>query len=397
MDDVRTAYRDGDYVAAAQQFAPRSDVSKLDNLELLITADALFHANDFGASDAAYEEFNHRNLNLTDGDLGREAGVLLGGNMANSYRPFMMDALFVSYYQIWDALVMDRTADARVIINQSYDRQQNMSREYERLVQETSEAAAENPDAANRVAVENSQWHAFRDIMNPALTYLSGIYFLNSGHFGDAKTYLKRANGMMPGNEFIKADLNSAAAGQAPSGVAWIFIESGFAPKLREKRMDMPMPVGNSFTMVSLAVSEPVFAESGPHVDGAQLLTDVDALFMTEYGEYRINETIRALTSAVSKVALQSGLYNSSSPYAGLMGLAATAYSMASTSAEVRTWATLPKYIYLLRVKKDKSGLIELKSGGNVIATVNASQSGNDLIYLRLGAGAYDAKVIKIK
>ncbi|MDR2412877.1 MAG: hypothetical protein LBD50_01550 [Rickettsiales bacterium] len=397
LDDVRDVYSMGDYAAASEKFSGAKNIPKQDNLELLITADGLFHENEFAASDRAYEEFNRRALDLTGGDFWREAGAIVGGNMANDYRPYMMDALFVSYYQIWDALADDRPDDARVVINQSYDRQQKMSREYEKLIEENQKAGAENEKLAENLKNENSQWTAFRDIMNPALTYLSGIYFLNAGKFEDAKTYLKRASGMMPENKFIKSDLESAKSSQIPSGMSWVFIESGFAPKLREKRFSMPWPAGNKIIIVSIAVSEPVFFNNSAHIDSSQLLADIDAMFMTEYGEYRVNEALRAWGSAVAKAVLQATLYNSNNKYSGLMGLAATAYSMASASAEVRTWATLPKSIYLLRVKKDKSGLIELKSGDNLIAEVKVPQTGNHLVYVRLGGNTYDAKVIKIK
>jgi hypothetical protein len=397
LDEVRSSYSKSDYVAVAENFSGKKEIQKQNNLEILITADALFHANEFSSSDNAYEEFNHRNINLTGGDLGREAGMFLGGNMANDYRPYMMDALFVSYYQIWAALADNRPDDARVIINQSYDRQQNMSLEYRKLIEETQKNASENTKLTSRLNDENSQWAAFRDIMNPALTYLSGIYFLNTGKFGDAKTYLKRANGMAPDNDFIRDDLQSAASGTIPTGIAWVFIETGFAPKLRENRMDMPWIIGNSPTIVSIAVSEPVFSNSETYIDKSELLADIDSMFMTEYQEYRINEALRTWTSAVAKAALQTTLYKADNPYANVAGLAATAFSLTSASAEVRTWATLPKSIYLLRIKKDKSGLIELKSGGTVIAETAVPPSGNHLVYIRLSDGACDFKVIKIK
>ncbi|HNY25216.1 MAG TPA: hypothetical protein PKJ33_01550 [Alphaproteobacteria bacterium] len=396
LDDVRNSYDFNNYSDAAEKFSGKSSIPDQDNLEILISADSLFHQNKFSESDSAYEEFNKRNLDLTGGDLTREIGILLGGNMSNDYRPYMMDALFVSYYQIWDALADGRFADARVIINQSYDRQQRMSREYEALIKDNQEKSSDNNELANRLRNENAGWAAFTDIMNPALTYLAGIYALDNGDFNDAKTYLKRANGMVPSNSFVSEDLNMAKAGKIPSNTSWVFIESGFAPKLIEDRFDMPWSVGNGVSVVSIAISEPLVFNETIYIDSAQVLADVDAMFMTEYNEYRINEALRAWTSAVSKAVLQATMYNSDSQYAGLLGLASTIYSVASTSAEVRTWATLPKKIYLLRVSKNKSGLIELKSGGNLVSSIKIP-AGNNLVYVRLGQNSFDEKVIKLK
>ena len=397
LDAVRAGYVDGNYVATATEFSSGNAPESQNNLELLITADSLFHANEFAASDAAYEEFNHRNIDLTSGDLGREVGALLAGNLANDYRPYMSDALFVSYYQLWNALALGNHDDARVIINQSYARQQDMSREYDALVQQIQSERADNTDLAERLDSENSQWRAFRDIMNPALMYLSGLYFLNVGDYANAKTYLRRADGMAGNNKYVKSDLRAANAHTTPKNTVWVFVEDGFAPKLREDRMDTFVVFPTGPATLSVAVSEPLFAAPMPMVDGAEIVADVDALFMTEYTQYRVNEALRAFASAVSKAALQSALYNSDSDSAPLMGLLATMYTLSTTNAEVRTWATLPQRISVWRTTNDKTGLLEIKSGGNLVVTAEIPSAGNYLVYVRLTGGTPDVKTIKIK
>lgn len=397
LDAVRAGYVDGNYVATANEFSSGNAPESQNNLELLITADSLFHANEFAASDAAYEEFNHRNIDLTSGDLGREVGALLAGNLANDYRPYMSDALFVSYYQLWNALALGNHDDARVIINQSYARQQDMSREYDALVQQIQSERADNTDLAERLDSENSQWRAFRDIMNPALMYLSGLYFLNVGDYANAKTYLRRADGMAGNNKYVKSDLRAANAHTTPKNTVWVFVEDGFAPKLREDRMDTFVVFPTGPATLSVAVSEPLFAAPMPMVDGAEIVADVDALFMTEYTQYRVNEALRAFASAVSKAALQSSLYNSDSDSAPLMGLLATIYTLSTTNAEVRTWATLPQRISVWRTTNDKTGLLEIKSGGNLVVTAEIPSAGNYLVYVRLTGGTPDVKTIKIK
>lgn len=396
LNDVRSGYMRGEYIAAADEFSGNQPIKSQDNLELLITADALFHADETQLSDNAYEEFNHRNIDTTGGNIGREATAIIAGNMANDYRPYMMDTLFVSYYQLWDAIADGRFDDARVIINQSYARQQKMSREYADMIADIQKSYSENTELVGQIQNENRQWAAFRDIMNPALTYLSGLYFLNTGDMANAKTYLRRANGMMPENTFIRNDMDLANAGMTPSDTIWIFIEDGFAPGLREERINAPYITGNGIGFLTLAISRPVFFNNKMCIDGAQLLANVDAMFLTEYEYYRINEALRAFSAAVARVALQSTMYNSGNDYAPLMGLGATLFSTATTNAEVRTWATLPQNIYLMRVENDKSGLIELKSNGNLVSKIEIPKSGNVFIYVRITGGAYDIKVIQI-
>ena len=388
LDDVQKNFANANFET------PDTEIANQKNLDLLINGTALFHANKYQESDSTFEEFNKRKLHETSTSISRETAGLLLGQGVNSYKPYMMDSLFVSYYQLWAAISDARWNDARVIINQSYARQQDMSRAYQELI-ESNQTKISNSEIAK--TLKNEQWVAYRDIMNPALMYLSGIYFLNNGDFADAKTYLGRANGMMPNNSFIARDLKLAESKQRPQNTVWVFIEDGFAPKLTEKRITLPVASGNGTTMVTVAISEPQFLESYVKFDSAELLADVDAMFITEYSEYRTNDALRAFTSAASRVVLQSSLYNSHSSGAPLLGLMSTIYSEFTNNAEVRTWATLPKTISVMRAPITKSGLIELRSNGNVIKQISIGTDGNYLVYVRTTPNKYDIKQMKLK
>jgi hypothetical protein len=198
---------------------------------------------------------------------------------------------------------------------------------------------------------------------------------------------------MMPENSLIPHDRKAAESGTRPSGIAWIFIESGFAPKLAERRIDWPVLSGNSINSVSIAVADPVPLPPQPRIDGSELLADVDAIFLTEFMEYRINEALRALASALAKGALQ---YTANRFLGPLGGLGAAVYSIASTGAEIRTWATLPKQIYLMRVKKYNSGLIKLSAGGIFLGEIELPADGNHLVYIRMPGGDIKPKIIKL-
>lgn len=386
LDNVRDNYMTG---------TNYTDFKDKNNLDLLLTADALFHANDITNADKAYETFNKRNIDSTGGDILREATTLTLGANANDYKPYMMDSLFVSYYQLWAAISDARWNDARVIINQSYARQQDMSLAYKKLIESNQSKISKANDVIKKLNNDNTKWTAYRDIMNPALMYLSGIYFLSAGDFADATTYLRRANGMVPENNFIVQDLKLAESKQRPTNTVWVFIEDGFAPKLTEQRISIPVATGKGATIVTIAISQPKFLQSYMKIDGAKNLADTDAMFMTEYTEYRTNDALRAFTSAVSRVALQSSLYNSHSDAAPLFGIISTIYSEVTNSAEVRTWATLPKTISVMRVPNN--GLIELRSNGNLVKQIPIATKGNYLVYVRSVPDKYDIKQMKLK
>ena len=352
------------------------DAAKQNNLDLLINGTALFHADKYKDSDSFFEEFNKRNLHETSTSITRETTNLLFGAGVNSYKPYMMDSLFVSYYQIWDLLALHDWSNARVVINQSYARQQNMSYEYQKLIEKNKNKISEKTEYQEIIDKNTADWVAFSDIMNPALMYLSGIYFLNDGDFDNAITYLKRANGMMPENTFIQQDLELAQKRIKPKNTTWQFIETGFAPRLREKQSGLFLP---NIGMVYFTISEPYLNDNFTQPNGGELLANVDAMFMTEYREYQINEAIRAFTSAASKTAMQATAYNSHSNSAPLVGILSSVYTVVSSNTDVRTWATLPKYIYVMRDKKTSG------SGNNLIYTriINGNITDNKTIPLR--------------
>ena len=370
LDNVQKDFANANFETTDKNIADQS------NLDLLINGTALFHDNNYQASDLTFEEFNKRNLNETSSSILREsAGLLLGGGV-NSYKPYMMDSLFVSYYQIWDLLALQDWSNARVVINQSYNRQQNMSIEYQKLIEKNKDKISENSQYSELVNKNITDWAAFSDIMNPALMYLSGIYFLNDGDFDNAITYLKRANGMMPENTFIKQDLDLAQKRIKPKNITWQFIETGFAPRLREKNSGLFLP---NIGMVYFSISEPYLNDNFTQPNGSQLLADVDAMFITEYREYQINEAIRAFTSAASKTTMQATMYNSHDKSASLLGILSSIYTVASSNTDVRTWATLPKYIYVSRNENN------LKNENNLIYTriINGKITDNKTINLK--------------
>ena len=375
MDTYHQNFSNGDYEKLACN-------DRADNLEILIGAHAAFAQNDFAKSDAVFENFNARGIDPNRTSIGSEIGNLIAGQTSGDYKPYMMDFLFVSYYQIWDALAMDNFDTARVIINQSDARQQDMSREYKKLI-----AGREKSDTADRLSVDTSMWNAYSDIMNPALMYLAGIYFLNAGEWEDARLYLTRASGMMPHNEYIKTDLKSAKNKQKPTNTTWVFIESGYAPRLRETRLDIPWFGGNRTQIISVATAYPVINQNmTPIPADAQLLANVDSMFLTEFNEYQVNDALRAYAKAVSNMAIQAAASEALGGWGDIIGMA---YSIATTNADVRSWVTLPQHIYSLRLPTNKSGLIKLNSGD----TIDLTGNGNQLIYVR----GSDIKRIRLK
>lgn len=395
LNKVRQSFAHDDFIESAETFSGGGDIKNQNSLELLITGLSQFQAKEYKQSDDTFEEFNRRNIDTTGGSILRETKSLIGGRLATEYKPSMMDTLFVSYYQIWDAIGDGRRDDVRVIINQSYARQQDMSRAYADMVEKNSEKLSnDSSELMTELQKRNSQWAAYTDIMNPALMYLSGIWFLNSGDFNDAETYLKRAAGMAPNNSFVATDLALATENKKPTDTTWVFIESGFAPMLKEDTLSLPVITGRGVIITSIAIAEPVFWNGNMSIAGAQPLADVNAMFMTEFNQYRINDSLRAFAAASARTVAQAAAYNSNSRFSGLIGLGSTLFSMTTTNAEVRSWVTLPADISVLRIKT--ADLIASNLNDKLGTDIEFPKSGNHLIYVRLTESAPVVHLFKI-
>ena len=138
LDNVQNNFANSDFKTTTE--AKPADQN---NLDLLINGTALFLDGKYKESDSTFEEFNKRNISETSSSISREATGLLVGQSVNSYKPYMMDSLFVSYYQLWDLLALRDWSNARVVINQSYKRQQDMSREYKKMIENNKKVKIE--------------------------------------------------------------------------------------------------------------------------------------------------------------------------------------------------------------------------------------------------------------
>ena len=114
-------------------------------------------------------------------------------------------------------------------------------------------------------------------------------------------------------------------------------------------------------------------------------------MFITEYREYQINEAIRSFTSAASKATLQATMYNSHSNSAPLLGILSSVYTVASSNTDVRTWATLPKYIYVIRDENLNNLYDDAKISDEIKGDANY------LIYTRIFNNKNYTKIIKLK
>ena len=67
--DARHEFANDKFTESAEKFSGGADIQSQNNLQLLITGLADFTAKNYSQSDAAFEEFNRRNISTTSGSI----------------------------------------------------------------------------------------------------------------------------------------------------------------------------------------------------------------------------------------------------------------------------------------------------------------------------------------
>jgi len=127
-------------------------------------------------------------------------------------------------------------------------------------------------------------------------------------------------------------------------------------------------------------------------VDGedyeTRVVSDMDRVVQTEFSKDFKGILTRAIVSTTSKAIAQYAVAkeDSSSSSSSLASLFVTAYSYATTAADVRIWTTLPKDFQIARFPKPKNGKLKVTPAGANPFEINIPGCNNAIVYVRITA-----------
>lgn len=246
------------------------------------------------------------------------------------------------------------------------------------------------------------------DYQNPYVAHVCGIFRWLEGD-DDARGYLRDASALRPSNSFAARDLALCEKGAKPAQTVWVYVEDGLCPEREKWRIDLPLVLipyaGRYVKYAGLSLPRLIThaaAASNWTAGGVRLETiaNVDALAKVEYDVYMRGALKREITRTVIDVGIQVALgvtAENVSDWKVKTALiasqyAAAAYSLARRGADTRCWATLPKTVYLARVKRPANGVLEIRADGMPVAQVNVPE-GNTMVFVRKPAPGAAASV----
>lgn len=191
-------------------------------------------------------------------------------------------------------------------------------------------------------------------------------------------------------------------SGPKPHDMVTVFVEDGMCPKREEWRIDLPtvlIPWVNRYVQYAgMALPKLVYrnaAVTDYSVSGGGAsypmveIQDVDRLVKTEFDVYFRGALTREIIRAVARVGVQIALGavrdsisdDNTRLALTLVQLGTAAYSFATTDADIRSWTTLPKKVYMLDLPRPADGTITVTCGLEQVK-LNVP-AGNTMIFIR--------------
>lgn len=454
LDDYERDLSTGQYAHAATEVGENADEGGRDALfwqlhaagAKSLAADMPEAIRRFDLAEDAFVKNDGQSVFAQGSDV---AFAMLTNDKAFPYAGTGQDRIFTCLYKAIDYGVQGRTDAMRTELNRAaqhqenwlYERGQDIKAADERLrkdaaayrTQNNAKASGDDAGAVDRAMADAGlcarvktacnfdpatdgrlETLSTKDYMNVYVQVVCGLFRWLSGE-NDGKYFLRDAAALKPETAMLKGDLAAANAGGKPKGNVWVFVEDGLCPRRKEWRIDLPLVLipglnryvlyaGMAFPQLearAAAASAYAVSAGGQTVQMAEL-ESVDRLLKTEYDVYMRGAMPREITRAIVKASVQIALgvtaQNIKDDYTRIAlqasQLAAAAWAVSVTGADIRTWTGLPKSVFACRVPRPETGELTVVCGNERIAL--KIPPGNSMVFVRKpGAAANSvAKVV---
>ena len=410
---VANHFRSGEYARAAQM--AREGVEDSPDRDRLVWkleyAAAERAAGNWQVSNGAFEEAE---ADLVKWD--ETPDILLSGETAATlvnltylpYRGTGYDRIMAPTYRALNELALGDIGRARVALNRTLARQEEIRKLAEKRVESARAEAASASSGENSVDVSKSQndsdtrskldalygdlktYRLYGDYVNPFSVWLHGIFFLATaeGHSDVERGHksLERLSRLVPGCVAAKADYELAKRmrdGAALPPVVWVVFETGMAPHKVEERVDLPLYiVSDTVPYAGIALPKLYFNSGhtpslaveagGKVVASTETVASMDAIVATDFDNEKAAIVTRSIITAGIKVAAQYAANRAALEYArqddsgaGILVylgtyIATGVANYATTKADLRTWRTLPKAFQIARIDAPADGKLRL-------------------------------------
>jgi len=309
--------------------------------------------------------------------LVRSGSSYLLSDKLRTYEGYDYEKAMLLTYMALNYLALGDYDNARVAIKQTHELEAVLAEERAKQIAEVQEEAKKRGARTSFKelngypvqSIDNPEVNALMNSYQSALShYLAGFIYEALGELSLAAPGYRLANELHPGVPLLEEALSGLEARlHAPDDgkVDVLFIvASGTAPALHSQQFNLPVLTGYRWVLVP--ISFPVITPSAwaPRptalaVDGAGAvplapITSVDLMarrrLKDDMPSIMLRSSVRAAASAVAQVQTQRSADRGNNA-AGLAALIVTLGSVLMSSADDRTWRTLPSDISIARAR----------------------------------------------
>lgn len=434
---MRADWRAGNLKAAAEKSAELSSAAEGSGDELVFLLEngaAARAAAELGQSSAAFDRAERIMAEYDSAGgagAGDEAAAILANQSFLPYEGYNYDRIMAAAYQAMNLVELKKFDDAEVWLKKLENFQadagaKNAARIDARMraIQKAqTEGGRRKYDVSRTLAdagVRSSlARHYGADFLapsaavqargvyaNPFAYWLSGLYFSNrpadASDKSRAADFFRLSNQSVPGGNPVAASdaarAEALADGRVPGmgDFTYAVFEEGCAPVRRQFRVDLPLyvfsdalpHVGVNFPYlapVDSGVRPPAFSGGGKTAEFSKI-ADMDEIVSREFRDGLPAVVARSVLSAAVKAGAQyAAQYATRDNSAALLltAIAGSVYQTATNDADLRSWTTLPKAVYLAKLPTPRDGVVEIggrkvsvdTSGVNVIVAKQISSA----------------------
>ncbi|MGT0071548.1 hypothetical protein V5H68_01675, partial [Helicobacter pylori] len=249
----------------SKQFTKKKKNALLWDLQNGLSA---LYARDYKTSLGVLEQAEQR-FDKTQSAFTRGAGYV-GATMINdnvrAYGGNIYESVLINYYKAIDYMLLNDSANARVQFNRANERQRRAKEFYYEEVQKAikeidsskkhninmERSRVEVSEILNNTYSNLDKYEAYQGLLNPAVSYLSGLFYALNGDKNKGLGYLNEAYGISQ-SPFVAKDL-VFFKNPNRSHFTWIIIEDGKEPQKSEFKIDVPIFMIDSVYNVSVAL-----------------------------------------------------------------------------------------------------------------------------------------------
>lgn len=373
-----------------------------------IATDLLKRSNE--AFDAAEERVNEFEESAKV-KVGSETAALLTTQDNLPYRGRAYDKVMLNTYKALNYLQLGDHDSARVELNRAFQRQADAVEENNKRIAAAKEAAEQaaagkladpkgntatydvdraKTDTKTSAALEDAITSTFEiaaaqpyaDYVNPFSVLIDGIFFSTCGEDASdlehARKSLERVSNMAPENPFVREDLADVTAGRRPTGVTYVFFETGSSPWRDQIRIDIPLflltdkvsYIGAAFPRLKFHDSKltALAFDTSLGTASPSLVCSIDSVVARDFKNEWPTVITKTLISTGLRATIDAVIQKQAEDKFGFWGKLTTELItgtiQASTNiADTRTWRSLPKEFHYARIATPEDRTLIIKTG----------------------------------